>query len=96
MRLKRMKEQKDLPPGDTFQCRACGARIRRGEPHTAVSPFPHNTLEALFVEVDVIEDDASTFFEIGSRNVLECGQHIQYKRIRATGRFGFGFRTPIH
>ena len=38
----------DLPPGHTWQCSICGARIRQGEPHSAREPWPHATLETLF------------------------------------------------
>jgi hypothetical protein len=42
--------QRDLPPGDTFKCRACGTRVRRGQVHIALKPWPHDTLEHLIKE----------------------------------------------
>ena len=49
--LQKMKPQEDLPPGDTFQCLDCGARVRTGEIHSALSPRPHRSLDMLFVEM---------------------------------------------
>ena len=39
----------DLPPGPTWQCKACGALVRRCEPHSAREPYPHSTLETCIV-----------------------------------------------
>jgi hypothetical protein len=44
-----MTPQKDLPPGPTWQCQDCGERVRTGQPHIALEPFPHSTLEACTV-----------------------------------------------
>ena len=38
----------DLPPGRTWLCSACRTRIRTGQPHRAVEPYPHATIEPLF------------------------------------------------
>ncbi len=48
-RLKLLPTQADLPPGPTWRCTACGARVRLGSPHGGVKPFPHNTVDALMV-----------------------------------------------
>ena len=45
----RLSEQTALPPGPTFQCSACGTRLRSGQPHSATRPWPHSTLAALVV-----------------------------------------------
>jgi hypothetical protein len=39
----------DLPPGPTWQCKACGALVRKDEPHSAAEPYPHRTLETMIV-----------------------------------------------
>lgn len=48
--------QTDLPPGRTFRCLECGARLRSGQPHTALAPRPHQTLSLLVVH-DRANDD---------------------------------------
>jgi hypothetical protein len=48
-RLIPMPEQKDLPPGPTWQCDTCGERVRTGQPHTALVPWPHQSYAALIV-----------------------------------------------
>jgi hypothetical protein len=45
--LVKMEPQEDLPEGDTWKCRVCRTRVRLGQPHTAVEPWPHSTLEAM-------------------------------------------------
>ena len=39
--------QRDLPEGLTVRCLHCGARIREGEPHIAIEPYPHGTMAML-------------------------------------------------
>ena len=39
--------QKDLPPGPTWRCMACGTRLRTGQPHSAVLPEPHYSIEVV-------------------------------------------------
>ena len=39
-----------MPPGPTWQCKACGARVRSDECHSAREPYPHRTLETLIVD----------------------------------------------
>jgi len=43
------EKHKDLPAGRTFECSECGTRLRIGQPHTALQPKPHVTLDALTV-----------------------------------------------
>lgn len=49
--------QDSLPPGDTFKCRACGTRVRRGQVHIGLKPWPHDTLEHLIRTEDISSDD---------------------------------------
>jgi hypothetical protein len=55
MTLELLDPQPDLPPGPTWRCSDCGARIRTGEPHAAVEPRPHATLAPLTV-TEPLED----------------------------------------
>jgi hypothetical protein len=47
--LLKLAPQPDLPPGDTFRCLVCGTRIRPGQPHSALAPEAHYTVDALLV-----------------------------------------------
>jgi len=42
-------EQRDLPPGQTWLCMACGTRVKVGQPHRSVTPYPHATIKPLVV-----------------------------------------------
>lgn len=42
--------QADLPPGPTSRCSACGTRLRTGQPHTGMKPYPHAVYTMLIVE----------------------------------------------
>jgi hypothetical protein len=42
-----LPSQTDLPAGATFKCMECGTRLRRGQPHTALAPRPHQTVSLL-------------------------------------------------
>ncbi len=55
-----VSDQPDLPFGTTYQCQACGTRVRPGQPHSATLPHPHQTYDALtVVEVaDIIGREA--------------------------------------
>jgi hypothetical protein len=44
--------QTDLPPGRVFQCQHCYTRLKEGQPHTALSPYPHQSLTTLVVSSD--------------------------------------------
>ena len=44
-----LEPQADLPPGNTWRCTACGTRLRRGQPHSALEPYPHQAMNALLV-----------------------------------------------
>ncbi len=39
--------QEDQPPGRTWSCQICKARVRQGEIHRSDLPWPHATLEAM-------------------------------------------------
>jgi len=41
--------QDDLPPGRVFQCQHCFTRLKEGSPHSAMSPYPHQSLAANIV-----------------------------------------------
>ena len=45
-----LEEQSDLPPGRTHRCEHCDTRLREGQPHAALKPYPHGTLEMLIKE----------------------------------------------
>lgn len=47
-----MPPQADLPPGPTLQCSVCKTRLRPGQPHTALEPYPHQTLLAMGITVE--------------------------------------------
>jgi hypothetical protein len=47
--------QADLPKGRTLECRECGTRLRDGQPHTARSPKPHQSLAALIIRAEDLE-----------------------------------------
>ena len=51
-------EQRDLPPGETWLCMACGTRVKVGQPHRAVLPFAHATVKPLLVEMSREELEA--------------------------------------
>jgi hypothetical protein len=40
-------EQPDLPAGRATRCTACGTRLRPGQPHTAMEPYPHAVYDML-------------------------------------------------
>ncbi len=42
--------------GEVFQCETCGTYLRAGQPHSALQPEPHQTLGALILLVDRVED----------------------------------------
>lgn len=48
--------QTDLPPGRTFVCRHCGTRLRLGQPHSALKPWPHQNLDALIVHERIADE----------------------------------------
>ena len=55
-----MPDQPDLPFGVTYQCTICGTRVRPGQPHTAESPRPHQTYEAL-ITISLDDSEASQY-----------------------------------
>jgi hypothetical protein len=48
--------QTDLPPGRVFGCYHCGTRLKEGQPHTALRPYPHQSLTTL-VKTEKLTDE---------------------------------------
>jgi hypothetical protein len=48
-RLVKLPTQADKPEGDTWLCTVCQARVRANEPHRALEPRPHATLQTCIV-----------------------------------------------
>jgi hypothetical protein len=56
-----LPSQPDLPVGATLKCMECGTRLRKGQPHTAITPWPHQTLSLLIVTECIDDDDAAPY-----------------------------------
>ena len=56
MRLVKLPPQDDKPEGDTWLCTTCQARVRLNEPHRALEPRPHATLETcIIVDYSIVD-----------------------------------------
>lgn len=42
-------EAAEMPPGKTWRCGACRTRLRRGQPHSARRPWPHEAYDVQIV-----------------------------------------------
>lgn len=48
-------QQPDLPPGRVFECVHCGTRLKEGQPHCALQPYPHQSLTTLVISSESLD-----------------------------------------